>query len=232
MTHLLHLDSSARAGARGAIAHGSYTRMLSQRFVAQWQAQATGPIQTTYRDLAAQPPQPVSQDWIAAAFTRSHQRSATLQAALAESDQLIAELRAADVLVIGAPMYNFGPPATLKAWVDNIVRIRETFDFYPEREDPYEPLLADRPRSAVLLSARGGNDMNPGEQHAALNHLEPQVFAALALLGITDTHSIAIEYEEFGGAQLAQSIAQAKAAVDDLAKNLIAKYAPAACASA
>ena len=232
MTHLLHLDASARAGVRGNVAHGSYTRMLSQRFVAQWQAQAPRPTPITYRDLAAQPPQPVSQDWIAAAFTRSDQRSAALQAALTESDQLIAELRAADVLVIGAPMYNFGAPAPLKAWIDNIVRIRETFDFYPEREDPYEPLLADRPRSVVVLSARGGSELNPGERHAALNHLEPQVFTALGLLGITDTHSIAIEYEEFGGAQLEQSIARATAAVDALAKNLIAKYALTACAIA
>ncbi len=220
MTHILHLDSSARAGIRGQVAHGSYTRALSAHFVQHWQQHAGASTQITYRDLGANPPHPVTQDWIGAAFTPRQQRSNQQHAALAESDRLIAELRAADVLVIGAPMYNFGAPAPLKAWIDNIVRIRETFDFYPEREDPYEPLLADRPRSAVVLSAHGGSAMNPGERHATLNHLEPQVFVALALLGITDTHAIAIEYEEFGGALLEQSIAQASAAAEALAKKL------------
>ncbi len=220
MFKLLHIDSSARAGIRGQVAHGSYTRALSQRFVAAWQRAMGDQGRIIYRDLGAEPPQPVTQDWIAAAFTRADQRTPALQAALAHSDQLIAELRAADLVVIGAPMYNFGAPATLKAWIDNIVRIRETFDFHPERDDPYEPLLAERPRPVVLLSARGGYGMNPGEAHAALNHLDPQVFAALGLLGLTNTHSIAIEHEEFGGDAFAQSLAQANRAADALALQL------------
>ena len=220
MFKLLHIDSSARAGIRGQVAHGSYTRALSQRFVAAWQRAMGDQGRIIYRDLGAEPPQPVTQDWIAAAFTRADQRTPALQAALAHSDQLIAELRAADLVVIGAPMYNFGAPATLKAWIDNIVRIRETFDFHPERDDPYEPLLAERPRPVVLLSARGGYGMNPGEAHAALNHLDPQVFAALGLLGLTETHSIAIEHEEFGGDAFAQSLAQANRAADALALQL------------
>lgn len=232
MAHVLHIDSSARAGVRGQVAHGSYTRALSARFVHQWQQHTDPQGQVTYRDVGAAPPQPVTQEWIAAAFTPRRQRDTHLQSVLAESDRLIAELRTADVLVIGAPMYNFGAPATLKAWIDNIVRIRETFDFYPEREDPYVPLLADRPRTVVLLSARGGSALNPGERHAALNHLEPQVFTALALLGISDAHSIAIEYEEFGGAKLEQSIAQAEQAVDALAQKLAASYSPQPCTSA
>ena len=232
MTHLLHIDSSARAGVRGQVAHGSYSRALSARFVAQWLQQAGDHTQVSYRDVGATPPTPVTQDWIAAAFTPRERRNAQLQSALTESDHLIAELRAADVLVIGAPMYNFGAPAPLKAWIDNIVRIHETFDFYPERDDPYEPLLADKPRSVVILSARGGSELNPGERYASLNHQEPQVFTALDLLGIRDTHSIAIEYEEFGGDRLQQSIHQANAAVDALARKLAQQYAQEACAVA
>ena len=220
MPHLLHIDSSARTGVRGEVAHGSYTRSLSQRFVQHWQQHTHGEARTSYRDLAVHAPRPVSQDWIAAAFTASEQRPPAMADTLAESDCLVAELRAADVVVIGAPMYNFGPPATLKAWIDNVVRIRETFDFLPARDDPYVPLLADRPRSVVLLTSRGSSGLNPGQANAGLNHLDPMLFAALGLLGITDSHTIAIEHEETGGPALAQSVAQAMQAVDVLAQQM------------
>ncbi len=70
---------------------------------------------------------------------------------LAESDQLVDELIAADVLVIGTPLYNFGMPAALKAWIDQIVRPGRTVEVDESKlPDPYVPLLADRPRHAVI----------------------------------------------------------------------------------
>ena len=76
---------------------------------------------------------------------------------LIESDQLVDELIAADVLLIGAPLYNFGMPAALKAWIDQIVRPGRTVDINEGNLlEPYVPLLADRQRHALILSTRGG----------------------------------------------------------------------------
>ena len=87
-------------------------------------------------------------------------------------------------------------------------------------EDPCTPLLADRPRHAVILTARGGVGFGPGGELEALNHLEPALITALGFLGITQVHQIAIEGQELGGEVLANSVAQANAAIDALVQQL------------
>ena len=232
MIHVLHLDSSARMGVRGEVAHGSHTRKLGQRFAQQWllntpqQDQAATSLTYQRRDLAVHAPTPISAQWIEAVFCPAAQRTPAMQALLAESDTLIAELKQADVLVVGAPLYNFGPPAVLKAWVDQIVRIRETFDFNPDLADPYLPLLNDKPRSLVLLTSRGGFGFDAGAPLAHMNHLDPWLRDAMGLLGITDMHSITMEYDETGGVALERSAAQALAAIDALVPQLIARHRP------
>lgn len=223
MTQLLHIDSSARPGIRGLVPHGSHTRALTHRFVTQWQAHDALHGTTSklhYRDVDAAPPTPVTAQWIRAAFTEPAARSAQLQSALNESDMLVAELRAADIVILGAPMYNFGPPAGLKAWIDNIVRVGETFLFDPHAANHYTPLLADKPRTVVLLTSRGAGDMGPGAAMAHLNHLDDAVRTALGLLGLTDFHVVAIEHDEHGGALLTQSVADAMESVDQLVAQL------------
>ena len=81
------------------------------------------------RDVLQEPPRPVTGDWIHAAFTAPDAREPWMREALSESDTLVAELVAADIIVIGAPMYNFGLPAQLKAWIDNIVRVGLNYHF-------------------------------------------------------------------------------------------------------
>lgn len=216
MTTVLHLDASARPGLAGTHAHGSHTRALTHRFVERWRAARPGD-HVIVRDVGATPPAPVTADWVAAAFTTSHERTPEQRATLAESDRLVDELRRADVLVLGVPMYNFGPPAAFKAWIDQIVRIGETFDYDPTRADsPYIPLLADRPRRTVLLSARGGNGFDAGGEMAHMNHLDPAVVTALGFLGVKPVQGIAVEHQEHGGELLAASVAQAQARVDAL----------------
>lgn len=141
--------------------------------------------------------------------------------ALAESDQLVDELLEADVLVIGTPLYNFGMPAALKAWVDQIVRMNRTVSFDETRHpDPYVPLLTDRPRTTVILTARGGVGFGPGEAMAHMNHLEPNLMTALNFIGITRIHQIAIEGQELGGELLKASVARALHQVDALVQAL------------
>ena len=245
MTHILQIDASARPGMRGQVPHGSHTRALTHRFVSQWRAldaqthaartaRDLQPLQVQYRDVGAQPPAAIGANWVAAVF--SPEATPAQRAHLAQSDALIAELRAADVLVLGVPMYNFGPPAAFKAWVDNVVRVGETFHFdeaaLARGDDPYIPLLADKPRSVVLLSSRGDHGMQPGGPKAHLNHLDGAVQTALGLLGLTDWHSVAIECDEFGGDLLAQSVARAMADVDALVARLHAAQHRRACRGA
>lgn len=221
MTSLLHIDSSARPGRAGEHPHGSHSRRLTHAFVSRWLAARPGD-EVIYRDVGTQPPRPVQHEWIPAAFTPAAQRTPAQQAALRESDALVRELQAAEILVVGMPMYNFGMPAPLKAWVDAIVRIGLTFDFDPGLEDPYVPLLADRPRRAVLLTSRGGHGFDAGGASAAVNHADTALRDVLAFIGITDVQTIAIEHEEEGGEALAASVAQALRKVDALADAWLA----------
>lgn len=222
-TRLLHLDASARPGRRGIEPRGSYTRAMSDRFVRRWRA-AQPDAAVAYRDLGASPPALVDHAWIAAHFTPEEARDAAMRARLAESDLLSDELVASDVLVIGAPLYNFGLPASLKAWLDSVVRIGRTVDFDPSRgEDAYVPLLRDRPRRAVVLSARGGHDQDPGGAMAHMNHLEPQLRTGLAFMGIDEVHQIAVEHEETGGPLLEASVARAMTRIDALVDRLLAE---------
>lgn len=220
MPHILHLDASARPGLAGKDLHGSHSRNLSQRFVSQWLARR-GQDSLTYRDIGQNPPSIIDHDWIAAAFTPEEKREPWMQDTLTESDQLVDELIAADVLVIGAPLYNFSMPAALKAWIDQVVRAGRTVAFDESNPlDPYVPMLADRPRHAVILSARGGVGFDAGGAMSHMNHLEPSLITTLGFIGITRVHQIAIEGQEVGGELLAESVAQAMNKVDALVAQL------------
>jgi len=220
MTHILQLDASARPGLAGTNVHGSHSRFLSQRFVSRWLAQRKQDT-LCHRDIGQHPPSIISHDWIAASFTPDENREPWMQETLAESEELVAELIAADVLVIAAPLYNFGMPAALKAWIDQIVRPGRTIEVDDSNPlDPYVAKLADRPRHAVILSARGGVGFGPGGEMAHMNHLEPNLITALGFIGITRVHQIAIEGQEAGGDVLAQSVAQATRQIDALVTEL------------
>ena len=106
----------------------SITGRLTDRFARNWSA--VHPAGTVLqRDVGIQPPTPVNEAWIAAAFAAPNRRTPEMHAALVESDTLLEEIERADAIAIGAPLYNFGMPAQLKAWFDQIIRVGRTFDF-------------------------------------------------------------------------------------------------------
>ncbi|WKD26705.1 NAD(P)H-dependent oxidoreductase [Halomonas sp. KG2] len=220
MAHILHIDASARLGIAGKDNHGSHSRHLTYQFVSQWQFGR--PQDTlTYRDIGQNPPSIISHDWIASAFTPAERRESWMEETLTESDQLIDELIAADIVVIGTPLYNFGMPAALKAWIDQVVRPGRTVDIdETNRIEPYIPKLADRKRHAVVLTARGGIGFDPGGKMAHMNHLEPNLATALGFIGITRVHYIAIEGQEVGGELLADSVNEALGKVEALVEEL------------
>lgn len=223
---ILHIDASARTGLSGRDAHGSHSRRLSQRFVDRWSVLRPGDI-VAHRDIALEPPAPVDGAWIAAAFTPPSRRTPSQADRLMDSDRMVEELIAADLLVIGAPMYNFGLPSTLKAWIDNIVRVGVTFGFDRNRSgEPYWPMLPGGKR-LVILTARGDYGYDPGERLAEMNLVEAGLKVPLRYIGLTDSDTVAIEYDEFSDQRLAASITAAELAVDNLVDRLAGSYLPA-----
>jgi FMN-dependent NADH-azoreductase len=218
---LLHIDSSARPEQSGRSPHGSHTRRLTDRFTRRWTAARPLDL-VTYRDVGQTPPRPITARWIHAAFTRPEQREPWMQDVLAESDALVDELLAADLIVAGVPMYNFGMPAQFKAYIDNVVRVGRTFGFDRARAgEPYWPMLAGMGKRLVVLSARGDYGYDPGGRQAQVNHVEAGVRDVFGYLGVTDFDSAAIEYDEFADERLKSSIAAAEQAVDDLVSRLL-----------
>lgn len=123
---------------------------LAARFVEKWQ-QANPAGRVIVRDLAANPVPHLTAERFDAFRTPAEDRTAVQAALVAESDELIDELRAADIVAIGLPMYNFGIPSTLKAWIDHVARAGVTFRY---TETGSIGLLADR--KVLLFAARGG----------------------------------------------------------------------------
>lgn len=213
MTTLLHIDASARLSR-------SLSRNLSRRFVTGWLAQRPADRVIT-RDVGANPPPPVTEAWIAAAFTAPEKRTPAMVATLALSDALVDEVEQADLLVAGVPMYNFGMPPSMKAYIDNIVRVGRTFGFDRSRAGaPYWPMLADK--QLVTLSARGDYGYGDGQRIAHMNHVEPHLQTAFAYIGVALTASIAVEYDEFADERAQQSMRDAEAAVDRLVATMTA----------
>lgn len=220
MATILYIDASARPGRSDQDRFGSHTRRLTARFVGRWAA-ARPADRIIYRDVGQTPPQPVTGRWIHAAFTRPEQREPWMHEVLAESDALVDELIGADVIVAGVPMYNFGPPAQFKAYIDNIVRVGRTFGFDRSRPgDPYWPLLTEYGKRLVVLSSRGDYGYGDGERIQHLNHVESSIRTAFRYLGITAFEAVAAEYDEFADERLQVSLARAEAEVDALVERL------------
>ena len=131
---LLHVDASARAAYNPNPAHNSISKNIALRFVDTWKKNRSTD-EYIYRDVGTKPPEFITQDWIGAVFTRDDKRTEAQKDILSQSDMLIAEVSSADIIVISTPMYNYGMPAQLKAWFDQIVRINKTFDFVEATQD-------------------------------------------------------------------------------------------------
>src|SRR5690606_24634433 len=129
------------------------------------------------------------------------------------------ELERADVLVLGAPMYNFGMPAQLKAWVDQVVRVGRTFAFDPANPtDPYQPLLRDK--TAVLVTSRGDRGFGPGGPLAHMNHLDRHVETVLRFVGAELVATVAVESDEWDDEHLVRTREAATREVERLARLL------------
>lgn len=170
--NVLQIHSSASRAA-------SVTRRLSAEF-ARRLAEKGARIET--RDLADGVPF-IDEGWIAANSTPAEQRTGEHRAALALSDALIEEMRAADLIVIGVPVYNFGAPAVLKAWIDQVTRARVTFQYTDKG-----PVGLLKGKRAVIVTASGGTRVGSPADFA-VSYMK----FALGFIGITDVSIIAAE---------------------------------------
>lgn len=170
---ILHIDASARF-------EGSVSRALSQSLVETLSSSETRVIQ---RDIGAAPLPIITGDWVGANFTPDDQRSDAQKETLALSDDLIAELETADTIVFGVPIYNFGVPATFKAWVDLVARARKTFKYSESG-----PVGLLEGKSAYVVIASGGT-----ESGSEIDFATPYVRHVLGFLGIHDVTIVAAD---------------------------------------
>ena len=178
---------------------------LADRFVAAWQAHHAGTTVVT-RDLAADPVPHLDGARFMSFLTKPEERSAEQQAVVAYSDALIAELREADIVVIGLPMYNFGIPSTLKAYFDHIARAGVTFQYTAEGP---KGLLTGK--KAYILAARGGRYAGTPKDSQTT-----YVRDFLGFIGITDVEFVYAEGLNMGDDSKNSALADAHKAVAEL----------------
>ena len=204
MTHLLIITSSLSGAA-------SQSNRLIERYAARLAA-ADAPLTIMRRDLGRNPIAPLDGSRLGALGTPSEARTEEQAAIAAESDALIAELKAADVVLIGAPMYNFTVPSQLKSWFDHVARAGVTFRYTAAGP---EGLLTGK--RAIIVTTRGGR-----HRGAPQDHVVPYVETMLAFLGIKELELVYAEGLAIGERERASSLAAAEARIDALTATALA----------
>jgi FMN-dependent NADH-azoreductase len=194
---LLRIDASSRLS-------GSHSRDLADAFEHAWRARGTD-HEVVRRDLVASPVPQIEQTTIAGFYTPPDQMTPELRSATALSDELIGEVLAADELLIATPMYNFTVPSALKAWIDQIVRVGNTFAFDGVN---FKGLV--KARRAVVISAYGAGGYLNGGAFAAADFCGPYLKFLLNFLGITAVDQISVEATVGDADALSGAISAAK----------------------
>jgi FMN-dependent NADH-azoreductase len=192
--NILHLASSARGSA-------SYSNRVAAQVLDELRTREPGSA-VTVRDLAREPLPHIDDDFVAATKSPTGPQTERQRALLAQSDALVDELFAADVIVIAAPMINFTIPSNLKAWIDNVARAGRTFSY---SESGPQGLVTGK--QVILIASRGGvyADNN------ALDFQVPYLKGVLAFLGMTDVTVIEVEGTAFGPEVAEKAVAAAAA---------------------
>lgn len=199
---LLHVDSSI-------LGPGSVSRQLSAEIVAAEQRLHPG-IEVLYRDLAVAPVGHLSGAHLAAAQGAAPE-TVDVQQDVAAGQAALNEFLAADIVVVGAPMYNFAIPSQLKAWIDRLAVAGKTFRY---SEKGAEGLAGGK--KVIIASSRGGF-YGPQTPIAFLDHQETYLRNIFGFFGITDVTFVRAEGLNLGPDQRAQSIAEAQSAIAGLA---------------
>lgn len=199
MATLLQIDSSPRSG--------SVSNALTAKFVAEWKKKnIDGTV--IYHNVSTEKLPHLDEAIIGAFFTPAESRTAEQTASLALSDKFVDELLAADVIVLGVPMWNFGVPAALKAWIDLIARVGRTFTYTSSGVISLLPAN----KKVYVFSSRGGAYAGDSPLNF-LDQQEPYLRAFFGFLGLTDVKFIYAENQSRGPEAAAASLAKAEAAL-------------------
>ncbi len=203
MTTILQIDSSI-------LGANSVSRLLTAEIVAH-QLELHPGATVVHRDLGADPALHLSGLHLAA-FQGASPESAELGADIARGGQYIEDLFAADIMVIGAPMYNFTIPSQLKVWIDRVLVAGRTFRYTANGPEGLVP----NSKKVIIASARGG--IYTGDSPAAsLDFQESYLKAALAFIGLTDVAIVRAEGLAISEDAKAAALANAKASIKALA---------------
>lgn len=203
---LLHIDSS--------ILHGdSVSRDLTARLVATLAERNPG-LHIQHLDLAATPLGHLAQDHLA--VQQGASAPSDLAADIAAGQQALEDFLEADVVVVGAPMYNFGVPSQLKAWLDRLAVVGKTFR-YGEKG----PTGLCGGKKVIVASSRGGM-FSEGSPLASMDHQEAHLRAFFGFLGIQDLSVVRAEGLAMGPAAREQALASAHTRIADLAAAIAA----------
>lgn len=180
MSHsVLHIDSSP-------LGDHSVSRKLTAKVLAELK-ESHPDTQIVTRDLGTSPLPHLNGITVGAFFTPPDQRNEALNEALKQSDEVIDELFTADVIVIGAPMWNFGIPSSLKAWIDHIARVGRTFKYGASGPESLLPSS----KKVIIVSSRGGIYSSGPMQ--VMDHQESYLKAILGFIGLHDVSIIRAE---------------------------------------
>jgi FMN-dependent NADH-azoreductase len=204
MTKVLIIDSAATGDASVS---RKLTAELSERL-----SRLDPTVHIVHRDIGASPIPHLTAETVGA-IRGAPADTPVARDALALSDALVAELKEADVIILGAPMYNFGMPSTLKAWFDHVLRARVTFRYTDEGKP--EGLVKGK-RAIVIETRAGFYSDGPG---AALDSQEPHIRTLLGFMGIEDVSFVRAEKLAFGPEAAAAAIAEAIEQLDDFAST-------------
>ncbi|HEY1931196.1 MAG TPA: NAD(P)H-dependent oxidoreductase [Acetobacteraceae bacterium] len=198
MRTILHLTCSPKGPS-------AYSRLVADELVARL-SEANPAAKIVHRDLAADPPPLPNAAFSAAVLSGA----AADDPAFAASETLIGELEACDALVIGTPMHNYAVPAVLKAWIDQIVRIRRTFQSTPAGKIG---TLRDRPVFVVVASGGWFTGPSPTGTPAQPDFLTPYLRAALGTIGLTGIAFVTLEGLARGADPVEHALAAARARI-------------------
>ena len=193
--NILHITSSSRGSA-------SYSNRVAAQVLDELERGNPGAA-VAVRDLAHQPLAHIDDDFVAATRSPNGPQTERQRALLAQSDALVDELMAADVVVIAAPMINFTIPSTLKAWIDHVARAGRTFSY---SEAGPKGLVTGK--QVILIAARGGVYADAGQ---ALDFQVPYLKSVLGFLGMTDVTVLEVEGTAFGPDAAEKAVAAASA---------------------
>jgi len=178
MKNMLFVQSSPRGPQ-------SYSQKVAQSIVDNLRTRHPA-SNVVVRNLAQDPPPHVGEAFVGGLSILPDQRTPEQTAALNLSDVLVDELVTADIVVLAVPMHNFGPPSTLKAWIDHVVRVGRTVSY--SQKGPEGALKGKR---VILVLARGGVYSNGAAK--SLDFQEPYLRAILGFIGLTDIEVVHVE---------------------------------------